>query len=354
MTYITEHRGRFGVEPICTVLQIAPATYYAAVDREPSIRALHDGVLQGEITRVWNENRQVYGAYKVWRQLRREGWQVARCTVERLMRDLVLRGNIKGKSPRTTWPAAVSERPADLVDRKFTASAPNQLWVGDLTYVKTHSGWVYVAFVNRRLLAPRGRLAGIPHPCAPTWRSTRWRWRCGRGGARYSTSYCLSSQQRPVLLRPLEPGQYLSIRYTERLAEAGINASVGSRGDSYDNAAAESFNSLYKSELIHKRGPWTGLEHVEHATLDYVDWFNNCRLHRMIGDVPPAEYEARTTISATGRVWLRRLSWASLYETRGGSGRWPGLAVIATPRFMRLATTRCGAGRGRRHISARR
>jgi putative transposase len=280
--YITEHRDRFGIEPICRVLQVAPATYYAAVSRAPSIRALHDDVLKDEIRRVWNENRQVYGAYKVWRQLRREGWRMARCTVERLMRDLGLRGNIKGKTPRTTWPAAVSEPPADLVDRKFMAAAPNLLWVADLTYVKTHSGWVYVAFVtdvfSRRVVG---------------WQASRSLRSDLALDALEMALWARRGEELAGLVHHSDRGvQYLSIRYTERLAEAGVNASVGSRGDSYDNAAAESFNSLYKTELIYKRGPWTGLEHVEHETLDYVDWFNNRRLHRMIGDVPPAEYEA--------------------------------------------------------------
>lgn len=282
MKYITVNSDRFGVEPICRVLQVAPATYYAAVNRKPSIRALHDDVLKDEIRRVWNENRQVYGAYKVWRQLRRQGWQVARCTVERLMRDLGLRGNVKGKTPRTTWPAAVSERPADLVERKFTAAAPNRLWVADLTYVKTHSGWVYVAFVidvfSRRVVG---------------WQASRSLRSDLALDALEMALWARRGEELAGLVHHSDRGvQYLSIRYTERLAEAGVNASVGSRGDSYDNAAAESFNSLYKTELIYKRGPWTGLEQVEHETLDYVDWFNNRRLHRMIGDVPPAEYEA--------------------------------------------------------------
>ena len=281
MTYINEYKNRFGVEPICRVLQVAPATYYAAVGRQPSIRALHDDVLKEQITRVWNENENVYGAYKVWRQLRREGWQVARCTVERLMRGLGLRGNIKGRAPITTIPAAVVERPADLVDRQFRASSPNRLWVADLTYVKTHAGWVYVAFVvdvfSRRVVG---------------WQVSRSLRSDLALDALEMALWARRGEDMSGLVHHSDRGvQYVSIRYTERLAEAGINASVGSRGDSYDNAAAEAFNSLYKSELIYRRGPWKGIEDVEHATLDYIDWFNHRRLHRSIGDVPPVEFE---------------------------------------------------------------
>jgi putative transposase len=281
VTYINENRERFGVESICRVLQVAPATYYAATTREPSIRALHDNVLETEILRVWHANRDVYGAYKVWRQLQREGWQVARCTVERLMRDLGLRGNIKGKTVRTTIPDAAAQRPADLVDRQFAAAAPNRLWVADLTYVKTHAGWVYVAFVvdvfSRRVVG---------------WQTSRSLRTDLALDALEMALWARRGEQMDGLVHHSDRGvQYLSIRYTERLAEAGLDASVGSRGDSYDNAAAESFNSLYKSELIYKKGPWTGLEDVEHATLDYVDWFNNTRIHRSIGDVPPTEFE---------------------------------------------------------------
>ena len=281
MSYIEENKDRFGIEPICRVLQVAPATYYAAVNRPPSIRALHDEALKPEITRVWNENNHVYGSYKVWRQLRREGWQVARCTVERLMRDLGLVGNVKGKRPITTIPAAVSERPADLVDRQFVAFAPNRLWVADLTYVKTHSGWVYVAFVvdvfSRRVVG---------------WQASRSLRSDLALDALEMAIWVRRGENMDGLVHHSDRGvQYLSIRYTERLSEAGINASVGSKGDSYDNAVAEAFNSLYKSEWIYKKGPWTGLEHVEHATLEYVDWFNNRRLHRSIGDVPPVEFE---------------------------------------------------------------
>jgi putative transposase len=301
MTFITNNKGRWGVEPICRTLQIAPSTFYAAASRLPCARRRRDELLEGEIRRVWDEHRQVYGADKVWAQLNREHREgtpvgrVARCTVERLMRRLGIQGVVRGKkSVRTTVADDSAARPADLVERRFRAPAPNRLWVADLTYVKTHSGWVYVAFVidvfsrfiagwqasrslrtdlaldalemalwRRHLIAPSHRLDGLIH-------------HSDRGS------------------------QYLAIRYTERLAECGVVASVGSRGDSYDNALAESFHGLYKTELIRHEGPWRGLEDVEYATLEYVDWFNHRRLHTELGMVPPAEYEDAFYTSADG------------------------------------------------------
>jgi putative transposase len=281
--FIERNKARWGVEPICRVLQVAPATYYAAVNRPPSVRAVRDDTLKEAITRVWQAHRAVYGADKVWAQLRREGIAVARCTVERLMRALGLRGAVRGKrSVRTTTGDAAAARPADLVRRQFQALAPNRLWVADLTYVKTHSGWVYVAFV-----------IDVFSRCVVGWQASR----------SLRTDLALDALEMALwrrrghelggLIHHSDRGsQYVAIRYTERLAEAGAVASVGSRGDSYDNALAASFNGLYKTELIRHRGPWRGLEDVEYATLDYIDWFNNRRLHGELGMMPPAEFEA--------------------------------------------------------------
>jgi putative transposase len=283
VTFIREHRARWGVEPICRVLQIAPSSYYAAVNRAPSARQRRDAELQVAIRRVWDDHRQVYGADKVWAQLNREGVRVARCTVERLMRGLGLRGIVRGKrSVRTTVGDEPSSQPLDLVARRFRAPAPNRLWVADLTYVKTHSGWVYVAF-----------LIDVFSRLVVGWQAAR----------SLRTDLALDALEMALWVRRAAPldglihhsdrgVQYLAIRYTERLAQAGAVASVGSRGDGYDNALAESFHGLYKTELIRHCGPWQGLEEVEYATLEYVDWFNHRRLHGELGLVPPAEFEA--------------------------------------------------------------
>jgi putative transposase len=281
IAYIHEHKDRFGVEPICRVLPIAPSTYYQHSGRPPSARALRDAKLKAEIARVHAENFGVYGARKVWRQLHREGITVARCTVERLMRELHLEGVRRGKTRRTTTPDAATVRPADLVERDFSASRPNQLWVADLTYVATWSGFVYVALV---VDAFSRFLVG--------WQASR----------SLRTDLALDALEMAVwqrhgdlegLVHHSDRGsQYLSIRYTERLAEAGAACSVGSRGDSYDNALAETIIGLYKTELIGRRGPWKGLDEVEYATLEWVDWFNHRRLLEPIGSVPPAEFEA--------------------------------------------------------------
>ncbi len=293
MSFITEHRSRWGVEPICRVLQVAPSSYYAAISRPVSARRRRDQALRGAIRRVWEEHRQVYGADKVWAQLRREGTPVARCTVERLMRGLGLRGVVRGKAHvRTTFSEKADTQPLDLVARRFRAPAPNRLWVADLTYVKTHSGWVYVAFV-----------VDVCSRFVVGWQASR----------SLRTDLALDAlemalwRRRAVPLKGLihhsDRGvQYLAIRYTERLAEAGAVPSVGSRGDSYDNALAESFNGLYKAELIRHRGPWRGLEDVEHATLEYADWFNHRRLHGELGMVPPAEFEAAYHQTAPARL----------------------------------------------------
>jgi putative transposase len=281
IAYIDANRDRFGVEPICRVLPIAPSTYYAASRRPASARAVRDAQLKGEIARVHAEHFSVYGARKVWRQLDREGIAVARCTVERLMRELGLEGVRRGKGRRTTTPDETTARPADLVDRHFAAQRPNQLWVADLTYVATWSGFVYVAFVidafSRFLVGWQASRSLRTDLALDALEMAIWRRRGGLDGLVHHSD---------------RGSQYLSIRYTERLAEAGAVTSVGSRGDSYDNALAETIIGLYKAELIRRRGPWKGLDEVEYATLKWVDWFNHRRLLEPIGHVPPAEFEA--------------------------------------------------------------
>jgi putative transposase len=281
--FIEAHRARWGVEPICRVLQVAPSSYYAAIGRPPSARRRRDETLTGAIRRVWEEHRRVYGADKVWAQLNREGIAVARCTVERLMRQLGLRGVVRGKtSVRTTISDEASDRPLDLVARWFRAPAPNRLWVADLTYVKTHGGWVYVAFV-----------VDVCSRFVVGWQASRSLRADLALDALEMALWSRRTQELTGLIHHSDRGsQYLAIRYTERLAEAGAVPSVGSRGDSYDNALAESFNGLYKAELIRHAGPWRGLDDLEYATLEYVDWFNHRRLHAGLGMITPAEFEA--------------------------------------------------------------
>jgi transposase InsO family protein len=284
LSFIDEHRDAYGVEPICAMLPIAPSTYYArkgqqAYPERLSARARRDLELQPEIQRVWNENFRVYGARKVWRQLNREGLRVARCTVERLMRAEGLSGAVRGRKFKTTITDDTAARPSDLVCREFTASRPNQLWVSDLTYVATWQGFVYVAFVidvfSRMIVGWRTSRSLRTDLALDALEQALW--------ARPDTHRLVHHSDRGV--------QYLSIRYTERLADAGIEPSVGSVGDSYDNALAESVIGLYKTEVIRRRGPWKNLEVVEFATLEWVDWFNNRRLLEPIGNVPPAEFE---------------------------------------------------------------
>ena len=280
MKYIQENKAKFGVEPICKVLQFAPQTYYAAVSRAASVRARHDEHVKEAIEVTWYCNRRVYGAEKVWKKLRKDNVPVARCTVERLMRDLGLRGKLRGRGVRTTF-GVTDDLPDDLVDRKFIATAPNQLWVADLTYVKTHSGWVYVAFIidvySRRVVGWQASTSLRTDLALNALDMALW----ARRG-----------QDLAALVHHSDRGvQYRAVRYTERLEESGLHASVGSKGDSYDNALAESFNGLYKAEMVWNDGPWFGIEDVEHATMEYVDWFNNERLHGAIGTVPPAEFE---------------------------------------------------------------
>ena len=282
IVFVDEHKESFGVEPICAELPIAPSTYYAYKTKPPSARAVRDAELKPEIERVFDENFRVYGARKVWRQLHREGIPVARCTVERLMRALGIQGVTRGNTtPRTTTAGEGLAAPADLVDRDFTAEGPNRLWVADLTYVTSWSGFVYVAFI-----------VDVFSRFIVGWRAT----------TTLATNLALDALEQAIWARRSDGldqlvhhsdrgSQYLSIRYSDRLTEAGIAPSVGSVGDSYDNALAESVIGLYKTELIHHQGPWQGLDDVEYATLEYVDWFNHRRLLEPIGNIPPAEYE---------------------------------------------------------------
>jgi putative transposase len=281
IAYIDRHRDRFGVEPICRVLPIAPSTYYQHTKGPRSARAVRDAQLKVEIRRVHGEHLGVYGARKVWRQLHREGIAVARCTVERLMGELGLEGVRRGPPHRTTTPDPSVAQPADLVERDFSAARPNQLWVADLTYVATWSGFVYVAFVidafSRFLVGWQASRSLRTDLALDALEMAIWR---------------RQAQLQGLVHHSDRGGQYLSIRYTERLVEAGAVTSVGSRGDSFDNALAETIIGLYKTELIRRRGPWKGLGEVEYATLEWVDWFNHRRLLEPIGYVPPAEFEA--------------------------------------------------------------
>jgi putative transposase len=289
VAYIDQYKETFGVQPICDALdgtdaEIAPSTYYAARDREPSARSRRDEELTEEIHRIHKDNYGVYGARKIHAALLREGLTLARCTVERLMRAAGLRGVIRAKSPRTTRPAPETDRPRDLVERQFTATAPNQLWVADITYIRTFSGWVYAAFVidvfSRMVVGWQVATSLYTDLALDALDMAVWRRR--RAGA--DLTGLIHHSDRGV--------QYRAIRYTERLDEADAVASVGSRGDSYDNALAEAFNSLFKAELIRNKGPWTGINDVEIAVAEYIDWFNRRRLHGELGHVTPAEHEA--------------------------------------------------------------
>ena len=285
--FIDQHRDTYGVEPICKVLQVAPSGYrrYAACQRNPALRSLRtrrDDGLMPQIERVWQSNMQVYGADKVWHQLNREGIEVARCTVERLMKRLGLAGVRRGKVVRTTMPDKAMPCPLDRVNRQFRADRPNQLWVSDFTYVSTWQGWLYVAFVIDVFAR---RIVG--------WRVSRSMRTDFVLDALEQALYARQPELSDALIHHSDRGsQYVSIRYTERLGEAGIEPSVGSRGDSYDNALAETINGLYKAELIHRRAPWKTMEAVELATLEWVSWFNHHRLLEPIGYIPPAEAEA--------------------------------------------------------------
>jgi putative transposase len=285
VSFIDDHRALYGVEPICAVLPIAPATYYAhkACSRNPALRsarAKRDEELRVKVRRVYDDNFSVYGAEKVWRQLKREGVEVARCTVERLMRAMGLRGAVRGRAFKvTTVPDESALRPQDLVRREFVATKPNQLWVADFTYVATWLGFVYVAFIidvfSRAIVG---------------WRASR----------SMRTDLVLDALEQALHARPLtgdlvhhsdHGSQYVSIRYTERLAEVGIERSVGTVGDAYDNALAETIIGLFKAEVIERRGPWRAFDDVEYATLEWVDWFNRRRLLEPLGYLPPFEFE---------------------------------------------------------------
>jgi putative transposase len=288
IAFIDDHRALYGVEPICRVLPIAPSTYHthaarrADPERLPA-RARSDAALMVEIRRVYEANFRVYGVRKVWRQLAREGIAAARCTVARLMWTMGLQGAVRGRKVRTTIPDPAAACPLDRVNRQFKAPRPNALWVSDFTYVATWAGFVYVAFV---IDAFARRIVG--------WRVSR----TAHAGFVLDALEQALHERRPVqgvsLVHHSDRGsQYLAVRYTERLAEAGLEPSVGSVGDSYDNALAETINGLFKAEVIHRRGPWRSFEAVEFATLEWVDWFNTRRLLEPIGNVPPTEAEAR-------------------------------------------------------------
>ena len=299
VAFIDAHRDEFGVEPICAEVQVAPSTYYAYRSRPPSARSVTDAATSTVIEQVHQVNYGVYGARKVHAELHRVGHPVARCTVERLMRILGLRGVTRTKGPRTTIPGLGPDTRPDLVERQFTATAPDQLWVADITYVRTFAGWVYAAFVtdvfSRRVLG----------------------WQCSTS---LRTDLALDALNMAIWTRQRDGAdltrlthhsdrgvQYVAIRYSQRLAETGAVASVGSVGDSYDNALAEAFNSLFKSELVRNKGSWHSIDDLELAIAEYIDWFNHRRLHGEIGLIPPAEHEtnhyrhnpAATTVTAS-------------------------------------------------------
>ncbi len=281
--FIDLHRVEYGVEPICEVLPIAPSTYYRHVQlrEQPDLRSTrvkNDELLRDEVRRVWKESFRTYGIQKVWRQLKADGIKVARCTVERLMREMGLQGVRRGKKPKTTIPSP-RPCPLDLVQRNFRAPAPNRLWVADITYVPTFSGFVYVAFVTDVFSK---KIVG--------WNVS----------STLHTNVALDALNQAISERQTDEGlihhsdrgaQYLSIRYSERLKESGLTPSVGSVGDSYDNALAETLNGLYKAELIHHQGPWKGVKDVERATMVWVHWFNTKRLYGPLGFISPQKYE---------------------------------------------------------------
>jgi len=295
VVFIDRHRTALGVESICRTLQFAPSAYYERKKqaKEPELRSSRqktDETLRGDIHRIWEDNFKVYGARKLWRQLRRDGHDVARCTVERLMREMGIQGVIRGRAKRTTIPADTNSRPLDLVQRQFRAERPNQLWVADFTYVATWSGFVYVAFVidvfSRMIVGWSVSSSMNADLTLDALEQALW--------ARKVKGYLIHHSDRG--------SQYLSIRYGDRLAEAGIEASVGSAGDAYDNAMAETLNGLYKAEVIWRQGPWRNREAVEKATLDWVHWFNTKRLLEPIGYVSPSEYEMQYYSGQQGLV----------------------------------------------------
>lgn len=279
--YIDENRDAFGVEPICTTLQIAPSTYYSAKSRPPSARSVRDAVLKVALVALWRANYEVYGVRKLWKAALRAGEDVGRDRVARLMRELGIRGVRRGRTVRTTRRAESADRAADLVERHFHASRPNQLWVTDLTYVAAWAGTVYVCFIvdvfSRSIVGWRAATTMATETVLDALEMARW-----SRGTRLEGLVCHSDAG----------SQFTSIRYGERLAEIGALPSIGSVGDSFDNALAESVIGLYKTELIRRRGPWRTVDDVELATLAWVHWFNTARLHSALDDVPPAEFEA--------------------------------------------------------------
>jgi transposase InsO family protein len=331
VTFIDQHRDIYGVEPICALLPIAPSTYYLRKAQQQdattrSARARRDEELRAAIQRVWDDNDQAYGPKKVWKELHRRGVRVARCTVVRLMRAMGLRGVSRGRAwTITTRADAAADRPVDLVDRQFVATRPNQLWVADFTYVATWRGFVYVAFVIDVFAR---RIVG--------WRVS----------ASLRTNFVLDALEQAIyerreagladLVHHSDRGsQYLSMRYTDRLADAAIAPSVGSRGDSYDNALAESIIGLFKTEVIQRKGPWRSLEAVEFATLRWVDWFNNRRLLEPIGYVPPAEYEANYYLQLTEGGARRQLDASIGHD--GHAAEHPHHLLPTIPNDVRLA-----------------
>jgi len=287
--FINQYKERFGVEPICQTLEVAPSTYYAAAARPPSARRLRDEELKAQIRRVHQDNFNVYGVEKVWKQLRREGIACGRDRAGRLMAELELVGAVRGKTWRTTTPDQADRRPADLVERDFSAIAPDRLWVADLTYVSTWVGVSYVAFVT-----------DVFSRYIVGWKvSTSLRAELALDALEMAI-WARGSRGLNGLVHHSDRGvQYLAIRYTERLADAGAICSVGSRGDSYDNALAESVIALFKTEVVKKQGSWRSFEQLELATARWADWYNNRRLHSAIGDVPPAEFEAAYYANST-------------------------------------------------------
>jgi putative transposase len=294
VAFVDSQQAEHGVQPVLRALestpaQIAPSTYYAAKTRPVAARTVRDRKLIEMIEQIHADNYDVYGARKIWHELHRQGLPVARCTVERLMRAAGLRGLLRDKSPRTTRPAPETGRPADLVKRNFTAAAPNQLWVADLTYVRTSVGWVYAAFVldvySRLIVGWQVATSLYTDLALDALKMAIWR----RENQGADLCKLVHHSDRGV--------QYRAIRYTQRLADAGAVTSVGSKGDSFDNAMAEAFNSLFKAELVRNKGPWRGLDDLEMATVEYIDWYNNRRLHGELGHVPPAEHEALHTMT---------------------------------------------------------
>ncbi len=281
VSYIDAHRDEFGVEPICEVLQFAPSTYYAAKKRKPSARALRDAVLLPLILTLWRANYEVYGVRKMWKALRRAGETVGRDQVARLMRQLGIQGARRGRKIRTTRRDSQAARHPDLVERQFVADRPNALWVSDLTCVATWSGIVYVCFIvdafSRMIVGWRVATHMRTEMVLDALEMARW-----SRGTHLEGLVCHSDAG----------SQFTSIRYGERLAEFGAMPSIGSVGDSYDNALAETVHGLYKTELIRRRGPWRTVDDVELATLGWVHWFNHERLHGTLGDIPPVEFEA--------------------------------------------------------------